>query len=388
MTSETPLARRCIDFPLEVGKSPVWDPATGRLLFVDILAPALFRLDPESGAVERWDMPEALGAIGLCPNGQVVAGLRSGVFLYDLDRRKLELLVRPEPDRPQNRLNDGKVGPDGAFWIGSMDDRADKTAVAALYRVTADGGCTRMVEGLTVSNGLGWTPDGRTMFHSDSRQTWICAWDFDPATGAMSNRREIRRMRDDEGRPDGAAVDAEGCYWSAGVSAGCLNRIGPDGTLLRSIAMPCLSPTMPCFGPDGRLFVTSLTAERDGRRDAGRSGSWTSAWQAPEWRGSANRWRWPAQRQAGGASNHGGTGNRSGGLGCRGGSGEGVGSVGAFRHPALPVDVAVGGHELLVHLDPPAGAVGTQFEIAILRQIGIGDVAAGFDFRRSTSLPP
>jgi sugar lactone lactonase YvrE len=269
MTPETPVVRRCIDFPLGVGESPVWDDATGSLFFVDIAAPALFRLHPGGGRVERWEMPEAIGSIGLCPDGRVVAGLRSGVFLFDLATGRLELVARPEPDRPGNRLNDGKVGPDGAFWVGSMSGRDDRQGSAALHRVGADGSVTRAVEGLFTSNGLGWTPDGRTMFHSDSRQTWIRAWDFDPRTGAMTNGRELRRMANENGRPDGAAVDARGRYWSAGVSAGCLNVIAADGSLLRKLAMPCLAPTMPCFAPGGRLYVTSLTAERDGRQDAG-----------------------------------------------------------------------------------------------------------------------
>jgi sugar lactone lactonase YvrE len=141
----------------------------------------------------------------------------------------------------------------------------------ALHRIAPDGHVTTVAEGLTISNGLAWSPDHRTMFHSDSRQTIIWAWDFDPATGAATNRREIRRQTIPEGRPDGAATDTEGCYWSAGVSAGCLNRFAPDGTLLRRIDLPILAPTMPCFGgPDlGTVYLTSLSIERDGRTDKG-----------------------------------------------------------------------------------------------------------------------
>jgi sugar lactone lactonase YvrE len=263
--------RRCLDFELGLGEGPVWDARSGALLFVDIPAPALFRYHPDTSAVERWEMPEVIGSFGLCPDGRVVLGLRSGVFLYDLATRKLDLLARPEPNRPGNRLNDGKVGPDGAFWVGSMDDAAEKGPNAALHRITADGQVTTVAEGLTISNGLAWSPDGRTMFHSDSRQTIIWTWDFDPATGEATNRREIRRLTSPEGRPDGAAADAEGCYWSAGVSAGCLNRFAPDGTLLRRIDLPILAPTMPCFGgPDLRtVYLTSLSMERDGRSEKG-----------------------------------------------------------------------------------------------------------------------
>jgi sugar lactone lactonase YvrE len=117
-----------------------------------------------------------------------------------------------------------------------------------------------MVDGLIVSNGLAWTADGRTMFHSDSKGQVIWAYDHDPATGEIANRREVARPSEAQGRPDGAATDVEGCYWSAGISAGVLNRWTPDGRLDRQIPLPCVAPTMPCFGgPDMRtIHVTSL----------------------------------------------------------------------------------------------------------------------------------
>jgi len=263
-----PIVTRLIDTPLAVGESIVWDQQGQCLWFVDILAPAIFRLDPGSRALERWEMPAAIGSLGLCADGRLVVALRTGVHLFDPQSGALEFLVHPEPDRPGNRLNDGKVGPDGCFWVGSMDDRQDKEPVAALYRVTPGGVSTKVADGLTVSNGLAWSADGRTMFHSDSRQRFIAAYDFDPRTGAMSHRRVLRTMTDTEGRPDGAACDAEGYYWSAGVSAGCLNRIAPDGAIDRRLALPAPAPTMPCFGgADLRtMFVTSL--QREGQ-DAG-----------------------------------------------------------------------------------------------------------------------
>ena len=256
-----PAARQLIEVPLGVGESPVWDDRTRRLYFVDILAPALFRLDPAGGALDRWEMPAAVGSCGLCADGRLVVALRSGVHLFDPATGALEFLVHPEPDRPGNRLNDGKVGPDGRFWVGSMDDRPEKAPVAALYSVGADGSATRVQDGLTVSNGLAWSPDGRTLYHSDSRQATIWAYDFAP--GTASNRRVLRRMSAEEGRPDGAATDAEGCYWSAGVSAGRLNRISPAGEIVAQVALPCAAPTMPCFGGDGlaTAFVTSLGRE-------------------------------------------------------------------------------------------------------------------------------
>lgn len=259
--------RQLIDRPLGTGESPVWDAAGGCLFFVDIQAPALFRLDPATGALEQWAMPSAIGSFGLTVDGRAIVALKDGVHLFDFRTGRFEFVVAPEPDKPGNRLNDGKVGPDGRFWVGSMDDTPAKQPVAALYRIDHDGRCTRMAEGVITSNGLAWSPDGRTLYHSDSRQAVLWAYDYDLKTGDIANRREVRRFADADGRPDGATMDAEGFYWSAGVSAGCLNRIAPDGTIARKVTMPCPAPTMPCFGGADlkTLFVTSLTRESGGK---------------------------------------------------------------------------------------------------------------------------
>lgn len=244
-----------------VGESPVWDEAAGRLWWVDIRAPALHRTNPETGATETWPLQEPVGSLGLCHSGAVLLALKSGIHRFDPRDGALDLLAAPERDRPMNRLNDGKVSPEGRFLVGSMDDRPEKEATAALWRLDPGAeGCTLLADGLVVSNGLAWSPDGRTLWHSDSRASVIWTWDYDPATGTVAKRREVARPDAAIGRPDGAAMDAEGGYWSAGVSAGCLNRWLPDGTLDRTIALPVAAPTMPCFGGPGlrTMFVTSL----------------------------------------------------------------------------------------------------------------------------------
>jgi sugar lactone lactonase YvrE len=271
MRIEHPAVTRLIDIPLGLGENPLWDDRTGKLLFVDISAPALFRLDPETRALERWEMPSTIGSFGLCADGRAIVALRQGVHFFDFASGTFEFVVHPEPDAPYNRLNDGKVGPDGRFWVGSMDDTPDKQPRAALYRIDWDGTAIRMVDGLVVSNGLAWSPDGRTMFHSDSRGKFVAAYDYDLATGDISNRRVLASPQEEDGRPDGGATDAGGRYWSAGVSAGCLNCYAPDGTIERKLVLPMPAPTMPCFGgPDLRtLYVTSLTTDRTGEKVAG-----------------------------------------------------------------------------------------------------------------------
>ena len=263
-----------IETPLKLGESLYWAAEEQALYFVDILAPCLYRLDTVSRALQHWAMPSEIGSFGMGTDGRIAVALRDGVYWFDPKSEKLDLLVRPEPDRPMNRLNDGKVGPDGCFWVGSMDDRPEKEKTGALYRITPDGDCTRMVDDLIISNGLAWSPDGRTLFHADSRGPYAQAFDFDPKTGGLSRQRILRVLPEAEGRPDGAACDAEGYYWVAGVTAGCLNRIAPDGRLDRKIKFPpsIPAPTMPCFGGADMktLYVTSLAKTVDGVAHAGR----------------------------------------------------------------------------------------------------------------------
>ena len=138
----------------------------------------------------------------------------------------------PEPDIPTNRLNDGKVSPDGRFWAGTMDDRPDKEPIGALYRLDPDHGCSGWRRGVIVSNGLAWSPDGRMMYHSDSRGGAIWRYDYDPADRRVGERDVFVTMQPEWGRPDGGAVDEEGCYWSCGIAAGRSTASAPRGELI------------------------------------------------------------------------------------------------------------------------------------------------------------
>lgn len=240
-----------------VAESPVWDAAARRLLFCDINGKRINALSVDTGAREAWDFPEVVGSFGLCRSGRLVVAQRHDVVLFDPRSGAVTTLTAKIQEPATNRLNDGKVGPDGAFWVGSMDENAPRQPIAALYRVTADGRITKQESGYAVSNGLAWSPDGRVMYHSDSTAGTIEAWDFDPATGGRSRHRILATLTGDDGRPDGAATDSEGNYWSAGPSAGCINCFSPTGALLRKWAFPVPGPTMPCFA-DGALYVTSL----------------------------------------------------------------------------------------------------------------------------------
>jgi len=252
---------RCVvDARNTVGESPVWSAGESALYWVDIPAATIHRWDPGSGDQRSWTLPAAVGSIALRERGGLVVAMRSGFHFFDPQSERLEFIVHPEPDIPTNRLNDGKASPEGRFWAGTMDDRTVKEKAAHLYRLDADRSCHRMSSGLVVSNGLAWSPDGRTMYHSDSRGGAIFRYDYDPDTGAIGARRTFVTMHPEWGRPDGGAVDMEGCYWSCGISASRLNRFSPRGELMSYIPMPVTHPTMPCFGGAdlSTLYVTSL----------------------------------------------------------------------------------------------------------------------------------
>lgn len=260
LASELGVAVRCmVDARCALAESPVWAPAEQALYWVDIPLGTLHRWSPASQATTSWLLPCALSALGLRKRGGLVVALQTGIHFFDPDSGALDLVHAPEPALPTNRLNDGKVSPDGRFWVGSMSELPERPCVAGLYRLDADHRCAQLKDGLRVSNGLAWSPDGRTLYHADTRALTVWCHDHDPATGALSNQRVFVTMQPEWGRPDGGAVDSEGCYWNAGIGAGRVNRFSPEGQLIGHVMLPVTHPTMPCFGgPDlSTLFVTS-----------------------------------------------------------------------------------------------------------------------------------
>ena len=240
-------------------ESPVWDAARQALLWCDIPEGAIHELTLASGARRHWRLPGPVGSFGLAQGQALVVACRHDILLLDRETGTHRVLARLTPDA-RTRFNDGKVGPDGAFWVGTMDDTPAKEPIGALYRVTADGRVERKLDHIITSNGLAWLEDGRTLFHSDSRGRRLDVYDFDPQRGGIGKGRTLMRFTDETGRPDGAATDRLGRYWSAGVTAGRLNLLSAEAGLLMSLPALVPAPTMPCFGgPDMKtLFLTSL----------------------------------------------------------------------------------------------------------------------------------
>ncbi|QVW26338.1 SMP-30/gluconolactonase/LRE family protein [Pseudomonas hormoni] len=261
-------AELIVDARNGVGESPVWVSEENALYWVDIPAGGLQRWSAETGHVEAWTAPEMLACIVRSPDGSWVAGMESGFFrLHTHNDGSLdsELLAHVDHARTDMRLNDGRCDRQGRFWASSMVlNMGANAADGALYRYSAGqrGPLDAQLGGFIVPNGLGFSPDGRTMYLSDShpsvQQIW--AFDYDADSGTPSSRRLFVDMHQFPGRPDGAAVDADGCYWICANDAGLIHRFTPDGRLDRSLAVPVKKPTMCAFGGSrlDTLFVTSI----------------------------------------------------------------------------------------------------------------------------------
>lgn len=249
----------------QVGESPVWCDRRQVLWWVDIPAGALHRFDPITASDQVWTFGRSVACIALTEGDDLVLGMADGFFRFSPESGKLSLIAHPEADRPANRPNDATMGRDGRFYFGTMKVQPDGQPGGALYRLDADGQVTPLLDGLHVSNGLAVSPDGSTLYLSDSWKDVRRIWAFDLRDGELSNRRDFFDTAGRPGRPDGGCVDAEGYYWSAAIDGGQLLRIAPTGEIDRIIDVPVKKPTKCCFGgPDlDVMYVTSLGASDD-----------------------------------------------------------------------------------------------------------------------------
>jgi sugar lactone lactonase YvrE len=260
-------AELIVDARNATGESPVWSVADQALYWVDIPAGRLHSWRASDGHTQSWQAPEMLACIARQTDGSWIAGMQSGVFRLQAHADgtlSSTALSRVKHAHPDMRFNDGRCDRQGRFWAGTMLlDMAAGSPVGALYRYSAgQDALTAQLSDFIVPNGLGFSPDGRTMYLSDSHPNVqkIWAFDYDTSSGTPHNRRLFVDMNHHLGRPDGAAVDADGCYWICGNDAGLIHRFTPEGKLDRSLAVPVKKPAMCAFGGAGldTLFVTSI----------------------------------------------------------------------------------------------------------------------------------
>lgn len=240
-----------------LGEGPLWSPAESALYWIDIAGRRLHRLGEGEPEPRSWDLPAKPGCLALRERGGILVALATGVHAFDAESGAATLVVDPEPDRPGNRLNDGAADVAGRFWVGSMDDAEVSSDAGSLYRIDPDGTVTTALTGLGISNGIGWSPDWATMYHTDSSTRTIRAYDYDAATGAISGGRTL--VTDDDCSPDGLTVDADGYVWSAKWNGWRVVRYDPAGGIDRVLPMPVQRPSAVAFGgPElDRLYVTS-----------------------------------------------------------------------------------------------------------------------------------
>lgn len=250
-----------LDVKTTLGEGPVWDVEQQRLYFIDSMDGRIFRCTADGTEIRAWDVPGKIGSMALRKNGEgAICSLEGGFYKLDFNTGESELFHDPEPDLPANRLNDGKVDRMGRFFAGSMDTMED-AASGALYRVDPDFSVTKVDEGIICSNGPCFSPDDKTFYFQDTWTGEIWAYDFDVATGNLSNRRTFAKIDGSNGgAADGSTVDAEGYLWNALVYDGKLTRFAPDGSVDRVIDMPVKKVTSVNFGGPNMdvLYVTSM----------------------------------------------------------------------------------------------------------------------------------
>ncbi|WP_419793688.1 SMP-30/gluconolactonase/LRE family protein [Pseudomonas palleroniana] len=270
-------AELIVDARNTVGECPVWVPEEQALYWVDIPNGGLQRWSAATGHLAAWKAPQMLACIARSDAGNWVAGMQTGFFQLtphndgSLDTTPLATVDHPRADM---RLNDGRCDRQGRFWAGSMVlDMGLGAAEGTLYRFAAGATPQAQLSGFITLNGLAFSPDGRTMYVSDShpsvQQVW--AFDYDLESGTPSNRRVFIDMHAHPGRPDGAAVDADGCYWICANDAGLVYRFTPEGRLDRSLSVPVKKPSMCAFGGSrlDTLFVTSIRDDHSEQSLAG-----------------------------------------------------------------------------------------------------------------------
>jgi len=241
----------------ELGEGPLW--WQGAVWFTDIKQNSVHRFDPASGQKQSWRAPSQVGFLAPLNNGHFVAGAKTGLYDFDPAGGQFALIRTVEPDRPANRLNDGAVDPTGRLWFGSMDDE-ERQPSGMLYRFYR-GSLAPMDSGYVITNGPAFSPDTRILYHTDTLERRIYAFDL-REDGSLANKRVFATIEEGAGYPDGSVVDSEGCLWTGLFGGWSARRYAPDGRLLERVAFPVANVTKLAFGGANLTTVYATTARK------------------------------------------------------------------------------------------------------------------------------
>ena len=246
----------------QVGEGAVWDDRAGVLWWVDIPAGLIHCYDPSTGENTTIEYGEPVGCLAVREGGGLVLATKSGFWFFDPETGERKAIADPEADMPENRFNDGTTDPMGRFWVGTMKDGGAPEALGRFYCLDADLSVTPWRGGIFTTNGLAFSPDGQVMYFADSNRDVRTIWraPYDLETGTPGEPEVFFDTQAVAGRPDGGTVDADGCYWQAGIDGWQLYRITPEGQVDRTIDLPIERPSRPMFGGPGLdvLYLTSL----------------------------------------------------------------------------------------------------------------------------------
>jgi len=247
-----------LDIQAKLGECPKWHPASQMLYWVDINSYQLHRFNPATGDDEFLQFDEEIGCFAFRKSGGFILAMRTGFYLLDGWNTQLQKVCDPEADLKHTRFNDGRCDPAGRFFSGSYYPPKDHDG-ANLWSLDSELKVTKIADDLLTTNGIAFSPDAKTFYYSDTPKHQIYRCDYDLSSGAVTNRRIFRSFPLGEGRPDGAAVDVEGCYWTALYEGQRIVRLSPEGEILAEYEVPAKCPTMVAFGGADMktIFVTS-----------------------------------------------------------------------------------------------------------------------------------
>ena len=254
-------AELVLDARAETGEGPVWDFRDQSLVWIDVTQGLIHQFDPGTGHDASFDAGQHVGAVALRSARGYALAVRGGFAVVDLDGGVVEPLADTEATAPGNRMNDGKCDSSGRFWAGSMA-YTETGRDGSLYRLDRDHSVTTMLTGQGISNGLGWSPDDRVMYHIDSLAGGVDAYDFSPETGQITNGRRLIDVAPEDGIPDGMTVDADGYLWIALWNGWSIRRYRPDGAFDRAIRLPVRQVSCCTFGGADLSDLYITTAAR------------------------------------------------------------------------------------------------------------------------------